>query len=174
MVRNQPLHGLYAPRRINVSAYAQKGGNVTTENASKQVPAVKGWFTWPPSAEPHLIGSRCKSCGDYFFPGVEACGNPRCMSKDIEEVLLSRKGKLYTYSINYFKPPPPYVSPDPFVPYATAVMCLEKEKMMVQAQIVSGYDFKKLKIGMEMEVALEKLYKDSQGNDVIVWKFRPL
>jgi len=146
----------------------------TAKTESNQIPAVEGWFTWPPSQEPHLLGSRCKSCGDYFFPKLQICANPRCMSPDVEEVKLSRRGKLYTYTINYYPAPPPYVPPDPFVPYATTVMELEKEKMLVQGQIVTGYDLQKLKIGMEMEVVLELLYRDSDGNDVIVWKFRPL
>ena len=141
---------------------------------AEQIPALQGWFTWPPSEKPHLIGSRCKSCGDYFFPKRMACGNPKCMSSDLEEVLLSRKGKLYTYTINYFQPPPPYVPLDPFVPYATAVIHLEKEKMKVEGQVVSGYDLEKLKIGMEMEVVLELLHKDEQGREVMVWKFKPL
>ena len=139
----------------------------------KQIPAVS-WFSWPPTKEPYLIGSRCKTCGDYFFPKALACSNPNCNSAGVENVPLSRKGKLFTYTINYFKPPAPYISPDPFVPYATAVMELEKEKMRIQGQIVSGYDLSKLKIGMDLEVVIELLYKDSQGNDVMVWKFRPL
>ena len=53
-------------------------------------------------------------------------------------------------------------------------MELEKEKMKVQGMIVSGYDFEKLKIGMEMEIVLEPLYKDSKGNDVMAWKFKPV
>ena len=142
--------------------------------ASKQVTAIEGWFTWPPSEEPHLIGSRCKSCGDYFFPKVVACRNPNCMSKDVEEVLLSRRGKLYTYTINYDQPPPPYIPPDPFVPYADVVVELEKEKMKVQAQASSSCDLNSLKVGMEMELVLEPLYKDSEGNEVIAWKFKPV
>ncbi len=145
-----------------------------SSTATRQIPAIEGWFTWPPSKEPHLIGSRCNSCGDYFFPRVKNCSNPRCMSSDIEEAKLSRRGRLYTYTINYYQPPPPYVAPDPFVPYATAVMELAKEKMMVQGQIVSGYDLTQLKIGMEMEVVMELLYKDSAGNDVMAWKFKPV
>ena len=93
---------------------------------AQQRPAIEGWFTWPPSKEPSLIGSRCKSCGDYFFPKRKTCCNPKCMSSDLEEVPLSRRGKLWGYTINYYQPPPPYVSPDPFVPYATAAMELEK------------------------------------------------
>lgn len=143
-------------------------------STGKQIPAIKGWFTWPPSAEPHLIGSRCKSCGDYFFPKTVACRNPNCMSSDLEEVLLSRKGKLYTYTINYYQPPPPYVSADPFEPYAIGIMELEKEKMKVPGQITSGYEFNKLKIGMEIELVLERLFVNSQGEEVLVWKFKPL
>ena len=141
---------------------------------AQQRPAIEGWFTWPPSSEPSLIGSRCKSCGDYFFPKRKICCNPKCMSSALEEVLLSRRGKMYVYTINYYQPPPPYMSPDPFVPYATAVMDLKKDKMKVQGQIISGYDLDKLKIGMELEVVLELLYKDAQGINVMVWKFRPV
>ncbi|MDY6910850.1 MAG: OB-fold domain-containing protein [Chloroflexota bacterium] len=143
------------------------------DSQNKQIPALEGWFSWPPSDEPYLIGSRCKSCGDYFFPKTTDCVNPKCMSTDMEEAPLSRKGKLFTYTINYFQPPPPYIPPDPFVPYATAVMELDKEKMKVQGQIVSDYDFDKLEIGMDIEVALELLHKDEQGREVIVWKFKP-
>lgn len=144
------------------------------ERLKNKIPAVEGWFTWPPSEQPHLIGSRCKRCGDYFFPKVRFCGNPKCRGSELEEALLSRKGRLYTYTINYFPAPPPYVPPDPFVPYAIAVMELERERMKIQGQIVSGYELDKLKIGMETEVVLETLYKDSTGNDVVVWKFRPV
>ena len=91
----------------------------------------------------------------------------------MEEVPLSRRGKLFTYTINYFRPPPPYIPPDPFVPYATAVMELDKEKMKVQGQIISDYDFDKLEIGMDIEVVLELLHKDEQGQEVMVWKFKP-
>jgi len=143
-----------------------------TETSRKQVPAIEGWFTFP-SDEPHLIGTRCKSCGDYFFPPSLICRNPNCTKKtDLEKVQLSRRGKLWSYTINYFKPPMPYRSPDPFVPYAIAVVELDKEKMKVQGQVASDCDFNTLKVGMDMELVLEKLYEDEQGNDVMVWKFK--
>jgi len=146
----------------------------TVQETERKIPAITGWFTWPPTPEPHLIGTKCRSCGDYFFPSVIACHNPRCMSTDIEEVFLSRKGRLYTYSINYFQAPPPYIPPKPFVPYGTGVITLEKEQMKVQGQISRDTDLEALKIGMEMEVVLESLYEDNEGNDIVVWKFKPV
>ncbi len=144
------------------------------QKTGKQIPAIEGWFTWPATPESHLIGTRCRSCGDYFFPFVLACRNPRCMSTDLEEVLLSRKGKLFTYSVNYFPAPPPYVPPDPFVPYATSIIELEKEQMKIQGQISQEANLETLKVGMEMEVVLETLYTDNEGNDVLTWRFKPV
>lgn len=145
-----------------------------TDTARKQVPALEGWFTFP-SDKPHLIGTRCKSCGDYFFPPSVICRNPNCTNRnDLEKVELSRTGKLWSFTVNYFKPPMPYRSPDPFVPYAIAVVELAKEKMKVQGQVASGCNLENLKVGMEMELILEKLYQDEQGNDVMVWKFKPI
>ena len=145
----------------------------SAEKEPQQVPAIEGWFTWPPSSKPHLLGSRCPSCGDYFFPRVQVCANPTCMNADVEDVELSRRGSLYTYAINYYPAPPPYVPADPFRPYATAVMELEEERMLILGQIASGYDLDKLTVGMELEVVLETLHESPDGDDVIVWKFRP-
>ncbi len=96
------------------------------------------------------------------------------MSGEIEETWLTRTGRLWSYTINYYKAPPPYVSPEPFVPYAIAVVELPKEKMKIQGQIISGYPLEKLKIGSEVELVIESLHKDAQGNDVLAWKWKPV
>ena len=142
------------------------------ENEKKKIPIVEGWFTT--GGEPHLLGNRCQSCGDYFFPKVSACRNPRCRGKDLEEVPLSRKGKLWSFTVNYYPPPPPYVSPDPFVPYAIGVVDLLKEKLMVLGPVAGGVNFEELAIGMEMELVVEKLFADRQGNETMVWKWKPV
>lgn len=147
---------------------------MSDETITGQIPCLDGWFTWPPSSEPFLLGSRCKKCGDYFFPQISACGNPACMNAELEQVNLSRKGKLYSFTINYKPAPPPYVPPDPFLPYAIGVMELAKEKMMIQGQIVTDYNYNKLKIGMDIEVVLDPIYKDNDGKEVIAWKFKPI
>lgn len=142
--------------------------------SKQQKPAVEGWFTWPMSSEPHLIGSRCVSSGDYFFPPVTVSANPKHAGGEVEDVKLSRKGKLFTYTINNFPPPPPYIAPDPFVPFGVAVVELEKEKMKISGMISADADLDKLEIGMDMELILEALHIDADGDEVIGWKFKPL
>lgn len=139
----------------------------------QQIPAVEGFFTMPPE-EPRLTGTKCNSCGSIFFPRVKSCRNPNCKkTKPIEDVLLSRRGKLLTFTVNYYQPPPPYHAPTPFVPFGVAVVELP-EGLTVQGMVAAGYDEKTLKIGMEMELIIDKLYEDEQGNEVMAWKFRPV
>jgi len=143
------------------------------ETRKPQVPAIQGWFTMPPQ-EAHIIASKCPSCHGYFFPPAQLCRNPNCVKEGaMESVMLSNKGKLEAYSVNYFSPPPPYHAPDPFVPFGAGMVSLP-EGISITGQISSGYDEKNLEVGMDMDVVIEKLYEDNQGNDVMAWKFRPV
>jgi uncharacterized OB-fold protein len=142
-------------------------------SATKQIPCLEGWFTMPPQ-EPQLIGSRCQSCGHYFFPKVTTCRNPNCKKdKPLEEARLSRRGKLFAYTVNHYSPPPPYHPPDPFVPFGVASVALP-EGIKVGGQIAKDVDLDSLKVGMEMETVREVLYKDEAGNEVLSWMFRPV
>jgi len=141
--------------------------------AKKIVPAVEGWFTMDESA-PHLLGTRCKKCGTFFFPREQTfCRNPGCGGTDMEAAKLSNRGKLWSFTNNCYQPPAPYVSPDPFVPYAIAAVELGEEKMVVLGQVVSGVDIAALRAGMSMQLVLEKLYEDDE-NEYVVWKWKPV
>ena len=60
------------------------------------------------------IGSRCKICEKAFFPKSFVCLN--CLeSEQMEEVTLSKKGKLYCYTIVHQKVPGSMIEA-PFVP----------------------------------------------------------
>ena len=139
----------------------------------KKAPAVEGWFTMD-FKDPHLIGSQCKGCKSYFFPKESFfCRNPSCTGTEFEEVFLSARGKLWSFTRNSYQPPPPYVSKDPFVPYGIAAVELAKEKMVVLGQIAGDCDYETLKAGMDMELMLETLYEDDD-NAYIIWKWRPV
>jgi uncharacterized OB-fold protein len=136
-----------------------------------RVPVIEGWFTMDED-QPQLIGSRCGSCGARFFPKTPACRNPECGRGDVEEVPLSRTGRVWSFTDNRFQPPPPYVAPDPFEPYAIAAVELDEERMVVLGQLVPGADVAALRLGTEMELALGTLYEDDE-REYLVWKWRP-
>jgi uncharacterized OB-fold protein len=141
--------------------------------SGKQVPCITGWITMPPE-EARIIGSRCESCGHYFFPKVTNCHNPDCRNREtVKDAPLSQRGTLYSYTINYFQPPPPYHSPNPFTPFG--IVCVDlPEGIKVSGQVPRSVKLDKLKIGMEMEVVREVLYVDEQGVEVLSWMFKPV
>jgi hypothetical protein len=141
-----------------------------TEN--KQIPGVNGLFVGP-AHEAHLVVSKCKTCGTVSFPKSLVCRNPRCGKKmDVEESLLSRRGELISFTVVHYPPLPPYVAPDPFVPFPIGEVKFS-EGIAVIGQMVECAN-EDLKIGMEVEVVLGKLFEDAKGNDVMGWKFRPV
>jgi hypothetical protein len=138
-----------------------------------QQPAVEGWFSLD-GAAPHLIGSRCTACGTYCFPKETFfCRNPVCASSALEEVPLSRRGRLWSYTNNCYAPPPPFVAADPFQPYAVAAVELEKERMVILGQVEAGVGVTELEIGMPMELTVGTLYQNAE-REVLIWKWRPL
>ena len=137
-----------------------------------KTPAVEGWFTLD-AARPHLIGTRCTQCGTYFFPKETSfCRNPTCSSSELEEVELSSRGRLWSYTNNCYAPPPPFVAADPFAPYAVAAVELERERMVVLGQVEASVGVAALEVGMPMELALGTLYEDAK-HEYLIWKWRP-
>jgi uncharacterized OB-fold protein len=137
-----------------------------------RVPAIDGWFTID-EAEPQLIGARGVQSGSYFWPtGVAVSGNPAAPAEAREEVLLSRRGRLWSWTTNHYAPPEPYVAPDPFVPYTVCAVELGEEHMVVLGQLATGADPAMLEVGMEMELVLGPLYSDD-GHEYVVWQWAP-
>ncbi len=133
--------------------------------------AIEGWYTL--EDPPHLLGSRCVSCGTYFFPRLSSyCRNPACEGTSFEEVKLSRTGKIWSYTNACYQPPPPYVAAEPFVPFAIAAVELLPERMIVLGQMAAGVEVSQLKVGMPVELVLETLYSEADV-DKLVWKWKP-
>ena len=140
--------------------------------ATTAVPAVEGWFTT--GDEPRLLGTRCTSCGTVFFPAASGfCRNPACRGRELAPAELSRTGTVWSFTNNCFEPPAPYVSPDPFVPYAIAAVELDTEKMVVLGQVVPGVDVGDLRAGQRVELVLDPLYEDDD-HEYLVWKWKPI
>jgi uncharacterized OB-fold protein len=120
----------------------------------------------PPGKDPYLTGVQCKSCGEFFFPKRARCIN--CSGEEMEEVALGKKGKVYTYTVVHHATPG-YTGPLPY-----AVGAVELPEGIVILSPLTQCNIDQLKIGMDVELVLEKLYEDENGNEVISYKFRPI
>ena len=135
-----------------------------TEKQKKNVPLKEGLFNIENGC---LIGSKCNSCGNYFFPLRNVCIN--CYNREMEEVQLSTKGKIDTFTVSRI-PLPGSVITD--VPYGIADIDLP-EGVIVET-VLADCDVESLTIGMDVRLALRKVKEDENGNDVIAYFFCPV
>ncbi len=117
-------------------------------------------------SQPRLLGSRCPSCGEVFFPRRLVCA--KCLHEGTEDVELSTKGTIWTWTYCHV---PMFGKKDADVAgYGVAQVDLP-EGPRVQSILSGGPD--DFAIGMEVEIDLETLRQDKDGNDVVIYRFRP-
>jgi hypothetical protein len=137
----------------------------------KKVPIREGLFTLPliPVEQVKLLGSKCKKCQEVGLGKRLTCAH--CGGEEMDEIPLSKKGKLWTYTVIRHKPPGDYKGPDPFVPFGLGLVELP-EGIRVLSPIYGDPD--KLKIGMNLELEVYPLYVDENKNEVMAFRFRPM
>jgi uncharacterized OB-fold protein len=141
---------------------------MTTTN---RVPIAEGLFT--EAAEgPRLLGSRCASCETPYFPRSAVCHNPEGRESKMEEASFGPRGTLWSCAIQNYPPPAPARYEEPYTPYALGMVDMP-EGLRVLGRI-STDDPEGVEVGTEVELVLERLYLDENGNEVITWKFRPI
>lgn len=135
--------------------------------AKKRVPVKEGLFKLPTDGEKgHLIGSRCKKCGDCFYPKRAVCAN--CYGQEMEELALSTRGKIYTYTVARTSyPMTPLVAP-----FIVGEVKLPEEVLTLS--LITDIDFEAVKIGMDVEIHFWKVREDEEGNEVMAFAFRPV
>lgn len=98
---------------------------------------AEGLFT--DETPPRLIGGKDRETGRIVFP---------CPSTSTHEpVPLSREGKLWSYTVQRFRPKsPPYLGPDAFAPWVVAYVELPGE-VIVEARL-DGVAFEDVAVGL--------------------------
>ena len=137
--------------------------------AKPRIPIEAGYFTIPadPDEPPRLLGSRCRACGEHFFPRRVVCA--RCLAQEGEDVLLGPRGTLYTWTYVHF--PLFGAKRAEHGGYAVGQIDLP-EGPRVQSVLSGGPE--EFRIGMPMQLELETLRESKAGEDVVIFRFRPV
>jgi len=127
----------------------------------KVVEAVPGAFEIE-NGHPYLVGTKCSKCGAAYFPPRYIC--TYCLTDEgIEKARLGNKGKLYSYTVinvasKEFNPP-----------YAFGFVIIEPENIRIPA-LLTGFNLsEELKSGTKMEMVIEKLRDDEEGNELATY-----
>ncbi len=125
---------------------------------------VRGWRHIPQRY--NLIGSKCIHCGKVYFPVRVIC--PECRRKGkLEEIKLSGKGRIHTYSVIH-------TPTDDFKlisPYVVAIIELEEGNRITSQLVDSNGD--NISSGNEVEVVCRKIREE--GDDGVIsygYKFK--
>ena len=142
-----------------------------TTGEKRTIPVKEGLWTTPsyPDEEPQLIGSKCLSCGEIYFPKKERGWCVHCQKRSLEDIKLSRRGKIASFSIVMQLPGGGFYKGS--VPYAYGCVDLP-EGVRIETPLAET-DPEKIKVGMDVEMVIEKLCEDDEGNEVMTFKFRP-
>ena len=117
-----------------------------------------------------LIGSRCATCDSHYFPQSLGCRNPVCDATAVDRVLLGRRGRLHSYTVQHYQPPALFRM-SPWAPYAIGLVELD-EGLKVLAML-TGLDLDALEIGTPLLLVAERLYDDEAGRAVLTYKYAP-
>ena len=139
-----------------------------SQSARKRVPIEPGYFTIPEddAEAPRLLGSRCQSCAEHFFPRRPVCA--KCCHRGTDDVELSPQGTLVTYT---------YIH----VPLFNSKRATEGGYGVGQIDLPEGPRIQSVleggpgdfQIGMPMEMELETLRENDEGHEIVTFRFCP-
>ena len=112
-----------------------------------------------------LIGVECQKCKKRYIGPRKIC--PNCGSRNLKDVLLSRRGKIYSYTV--VRVPPR--GRENYGPYIIAIIELE-DGCRLTAEIVdcSPDD---VEIGKEVELVFRKIGEENEAGVLYYgYKFR--
>jgi LAO/AO transport system kinase len=176
--------GAWKPRVLTTDALAGKGvellvdeiGHRESVRESAQAepeptvrsrPVREGLWEVGVSGEPRLIGSKCTTCGEVFFPRRPKGICTNCQ-QTLADVSLGPDGVVYSFTTVMQRPPIYYQGP---VPYVLAWVELA-EGVRVEA-LLTGLPASGPSIGMPVHLAIETLHQEPDGEIVTAYKFAP-
>ena len=109
-------------------------------------------------------------CGATTFPRPDGC--PRCTAGDLEDVLLPRRGELWSWTVQRFQPKSPYLPVGEFEPYGVGYVSFA-DLCVVEGRLTTA-DPNELSIGMAMELTVHAIGHDAGGDELLSYAFAPV
>jgi uncharacterized protein len=137
--------------------------------SSSWILVQEGLFKYPlaDDGKPTLLANRCMNCGATFFPKRALC--PACFEQGfLEDIKLDRRGILYACTVIHRDSPAGIPAP-----YAYGYVEIPANQIRVFA-LLTGSDPSSFHPGQEVELVVEPIRTDSEGKQIIGYKFKPV
>ena len=139
------------------------------EPTRPRVPIKPGFFTVPddPRQAPKLLGTKCLSCGEHFYPRRAICA--KCLSEQTADVEMDARGTLYSYTFVHL---PLFGSTNVEHADGYGVGQIDlPEGPRVQAPLAGKQA--EFRVGLSVRGELNVLRSDGE-RDIVIVRFRPL
>lgn len=120
-----------------------------------------------PGAAVRLAGAECAGCTTTVFPYQNSC--PACSGTDMRVVALPTYGSLWGFTVQGFRPKPPFRCDGQFQPYGVGYVDLGA--VIVEGRLTEN-DPQRLLTGMPMRSILAPAFTDD-GTTVLTYAFEP-
>jgi uncharacterized OB-fold protein len=129
-------------------------------------PIASGLFAETEPGQERLLAGRNRATGRLVFPYPED-------ADDYEAHALGRRGVLWSYTIQHFRPKtPPYQGPAEFLPFAIGYVQLPGE-LIVESRLV-GIPFHRLRVGLDVVLTTEEFQLPGEAAPRICFAFTAL
>ncbi len=118
-----------------------------------------------------LVGARCTACQRINFPPKAACNY--CGTGGFEEVRLSGRGKVFSFTKIAAAAAPPEFDEDAKVVSSFPVALVELEEGAMIMAHLADCDDEDVKIGLEVEMVIRRIYAEENVMRY-GYKFRPV
>jgi len=131
---------------------------------------IQGLYTVPcySNAKSALVASQCSLCNEIYFPKKDVNFCAHCQHEALKDITLSREGQISTFTVVTQQPAGGFYKGP--VPYAYGFVDLP-EGVRIKTQFKG--DFRVLQAGLTVELCIEKLYENKEGEPVYTYMFRP-
>ena len=85
---------------------------------------------------------------------------------------LGPRGRIWSSAVQNYPPPLPALYQKPYEPYAVAAVDL-RDGLRVMGRVETD-DPENVPVGAEVELVIEALGSDDDGNEIVSWMFKPL
>lgn len=137
--------------------------------AKRREPVVQGIFSWAPDGGVRLLASKCDVCSTIMFPRAAFCSNPDCQKRreNVHAVELTAKGTLWSWTVQVYRAPPPFLSESPD-PHVVGMVDTEEGLRVVGLIVGAAHP----EIGMPLELTAVRLHED-EDRESWTWAWRP-
>jgi uncharacterized OB-fold protein len=110
-----------------------------------KIPILKTKKFWDGLKEGKIYATRCRKCGQTYYPPQADCS--KCLASDMEYFEVANEGEIVTFVASYLVP---QGFENYQIPYIIAIVKTSNELKLMG--FVEGIDYKNIKVGMKVKI----------------------